>query len=176
VASSNGHLVAMSSAFGLIGVPRYSAYCASKFAIRGYTDALRLEMVTGGLPVTVSCVVSGGVRTQIVRSGSFATGEEQEAVAEGFERRIARTSPEQAAARILRDVQRGKPQIFVGTDARLVALLTRATGTGYQRLLPRLLGRGATARRRPPTRRYPWLTGGCSSKPSVATATRNHRS
>jgi NAD(P)-dependent dehydrogenase (short-subunit alcohol dehydrogenase family) len=155
LASGDGHLVTMSSTFGLIALPKYSAYCASKFAIRGYTEALRLEMAVTGRPVAVSCVVPGGVRTQIVSRGTFADDEDPAAISRAFDRRLARTTPEQAARQILRGVQRRKPQILIGADARLVALLMRATGAGYQRILPRLLGyfgqaggtRPATSRR-----------------------------
>jgi len=141
LASGGGHVVTTSSAFGLVAVPRYSAYCASKAAVRAFTDALRLELAGEGLPVRVSCVVPGGVRTGIVRAGGFADDEDADAVATRFETVIARTTPEDAALAVLAGVRRGRAQILVGADARAVALLTRLTGNAYQRVLPRLVRR-----------------------------------
>jgi short-subunit dehydrogenase len=138
IASGRGHIVTVSSAFGLLAAPRYSAYSASKFAVRGFSEALRQELALGDHPVQVSCAYPGGVRTQIVRKGSFAAGVDAEAVSDRFDRRIARTTPSAAAAVILRGVQKGKPQILVGADARLVSALLRVTGASYQRILPRI--------------------------------------
>lgn len=138
IASGRGHIVTVSSAFGLLAVPRYGAYCASKFAVRGFSEALRQELARGDHPVRVSCAYPGGVRTQIMRQGRFAAGEDAEAVSAQFDR-IARTTPSAAAAAILRGVRKGKPQILVGADARLVAALLRVTGADYQRILPRIM-------------------------------------
>jgi short-subunit dehydrogenase len=138
IASGRGHIVTVSSAFGLMAAPRYSAYCASKFAVRGFSEALRQELALGDHPVRVSCAYPGGVRTQIVRRGRFAAGVDAEAVSERFDRQIARTTPATAATLILRGVQKGKAQILVGADARLVSALLRVTGASYQRILPRI--------------------------------------
>jgi short-subunit dehydrogenase len=143
-ASGEGHIVTVSSAFGLMAAPRYSAYATSKFAVRGFTEALRQEMAVGGQSVRVSCAFPGGVRTQIIRTGRFAAGEDAAATADRFDRRIARTTPERAASTILRGVQRGRAQILVGADAHLVWLLLRVVGASYQRILPWILrGRDA---------------------------------
>ena len=141
VASGRGQVVTTSSAFGMVAVPRYSAYCATKAAIRAWTDVLRLELEEARLPVRVSCVLPGGVATGIVRNGGFADGEDAAAVVARFENTVARTSPQQAAQAIVAGVERGRRQILVGGDARAVAVLTRLTGTAYQRVLPRLLRR-----------------------------------
>jgi short-subunit dehydrogenase len=140
LSSGGGNIVTTSSAFGLMAAPRYSAYCASKFAIRGFTEALRLEMDADHHPVAVSCVVPGGVRTQIIRNGRFATTEDADAVSDEFDRRVARTTPKDAATQILHGVQRGKARILVGRDARAVSVIARLAGGSYQRILPRLLG------------------------------------
>lgn len=147
ISSGRSHVVTVSSAFGLMAAPRYSAYCASKFAVRGFAEALRQELALGGQPVQVSCVYPGGVRTQILRRGRFAAGEDADAVSDRFDHRIARTTPERAASVILRGVQRGRPQILVGADARLVSGLLRVTGAGYQRILPRIMQRTTAADR-----------------------------
>jgi short-subunit dehydrogenase len=146
-ASGWGHIVTVSSAFGLVGVPRYGAYCASKFAVRGFSEALRQELALAEHPVQVSCAYPGGVRTDIVRRGRFAAGEDAEAVSDLFDRQIARTTASAAATRILRGVQQGKPQILVGADARLVSAFLRVTGASYQRILPRIMQRITAAAR-----------------------------
>ena len=73
LASGGGHVVLCSSGFGLLGTARYTAYCASKFAVRGFSEALRMEMALGGHPVQVTCAYPGVVRTPIMRSGTSPT-------------------------------------------------------------------------------------------------------
>ncbi len=151
LASDRGHVVTTSSAFGLIASPRYSAYSASKFAVRGFTAALRQELLMDGRRTRVSCVVPGGVRTGIVRNGRFADDVDAGAVSEGFDRRIARSTAEHAASVILRRVPRGSPQILIGGDAKLLAIAARAGGEAYQRLLPRLMRRTTQGPAKPTT-------------------------
>jgi short-subunit dehydrogenase len=139
IASGAGRLVTVSSAFGLIGVSHYSTYSTAKFGVRGFSEALRQELVADGHPVSVTCVVPGGVRTPIMRNGTYAAGEDRAAVAEAFDRRIARTDPGQAAEVILRGVDRRRAQVLVGPDARLVSALVRLLGSSYQNVLPFLL-------------------------------------
>jgi short-subunit dehydrogenase len=135
VASGGGHLVTVSSAFGLIGVPGYSLYCATKFAVRGFSDALRQELAEDRVPVKVTCAYPGGVRTGIVSNGQYPSPEQATAAAELFDRRFARIEPEQAAAVILRAVRRGRGSVLVGADAQAVSLFTRAAGRAYPAVL-----------------------------------------
>jgi NAD(P)-dependent dehydrogenase (short-subunit alcohol dehydrogenase family) len=135
VLSGRGHLVTFSSGFGLMAAPHYSAYSASKFAVRGFSEALRQEMARDRQPVAVTCVYPGRIRTPIMRNGSYAAGVRAEAVAAAFDR-AARMGPDQAAAVILRGVARRRAQLLVGADARAVSALVRATGSRYQDLLP----------------------------------------
>ena len=135
LASGGGHVVLCSSGFGLLGTARYTAYCASKFAIRGFSEALRMEMELGGHPVKVTCAYPGVVRTPIMRSGTFADGEDAAAVVDGFDR-LARTDPDQAAEVILRRARQGRARAVVGVDAQAAALAVRVLGTGYLRLAP----------------------------------------
>ena len=137
IASGNGRLVFVSSAFGLMAAPNYSAYCASKFAIRGLADSLRQEMKLAGHNVQVTCAYPGGVRTGIMRRGTYAAGVDRDAAIAAFENGIARTSPEQAAAAILKGVERGKARVLVGSDARAVSLFVRAAGGAYPDLVVR---------------------------------------
>ncbi len=152
LASDRGHVVTVSSAFGLMAVPRFSAYCATKFAVRGFTEALRQELAVTSSAVQVSCAYPGAVRTSIVRNGRFAITEDRDAISGRFDGALARTTPEQAAAAILRGVRRGRPRILVGADAHLVSALVRMTGAGYQRILPRILKRTTTLDRSQPRR------------------------
>ncbi|MGH9114526.1 MAG: SDR family NAD(P)-dependent oxidoreductase [Acidimicrobiales bacterium] len=145
LASGDGHLVNISSVFGFIGVPSQSAYNSAKFAVRGFTEALRQEMVAERKPVVVSCVHPGGVRTNIVRnsriSGAGSAGRDK--LVADFAR-LARTTPEQAAATILRGVERGRARILVGPDAYAIDAVARVLGSGYEGLLARFSRRAGT--------------------------------
>ena len=94
-----------------------------------------MEMALGGHRVQVTCAYPGVVRTPIMRSGTFADGEDAAAVADGFDR-LARTDPDQAAEVILRRARQGRARAVVGADARVAALAVRVLGTGYLRLVP----------------------------------------
>ena len=142
VQSGDGTLVNISSVFGFIGVPGQSAYNSAKFAVRGFTEALRQEMLMEGKPVTVCCVHPGGIRTNIARSARVPANSEvdKDQMARDFER-IARTSPERAARTILRGVDKRKPRILVGPDAYLINGFERFLGARYEGVLARLAKR-----------------------------------
>ncbi|CAA9364045.1 MAG: Oxidoreductase, short-chain dehydrogenase/reductase family [uncultured Nocardioidaceae bacterium] len=140
VAGGGGMVVNVSSLFGLMAVPSQSAYNAAKFAVRGFTESLRQEMLVAGHPVTVCCVHPGGVRTSIVRNGTVV-GIDQEVQADWFDSRLARTTPEAAARAILDGALAGKARVLVGSDAKLLDGLVRLTGSGYQRLVVRVVRR-----------------------------------
>jgi short-subunit dehydrogenase len=134
--AGGGHVVNISSAFGLVSAPSYSAYCAAKFAVRGWTDALRLELRGSGAPVTVTCVYPGAVRTPIMARGTSAAGpEDAERRGHRFER-MARVEPEAAAAAIIRGVSAGRLRVLVGRDALAMDALVRLVGGRYETLLP----------------------------------------
>ncbi len=135
IASGDGHVVNTSSLFGLLAMPSQSAYNAAKFAVRGFTEALRMEMLVNGHPVKVSCVHPGGIKTNIVRNGTAAAGTDNAAVAEMFDAKLARTTAAEAARVILRGVEKGHARILVGADAKALDALARLTGSGYQRLV-----------------------------------------
>ncbi len=137
--SGRGHLTNISSLFGLVGVPKQSAYAAAKFAVRGYTETLRQEMVLERQPVQVHCVHPGGVRTDIARSARTGPSEDPDETAKLFDV-VARTSPEAAARAIVKGMQRGKGRILVGADARVLGALPRLLGNGYQTVIRPLLG------------------------------------
>ena len=140
IASGDGHVVNISSVFGFVGVPTQSAYNAAKFAVRGFTEALREEMLIARHPVGVSCVHPGGIKTNIVRN-SRSGAEDQEKAAQGFER-IARTTPEKAAQTILRGIERKSARILIGPDAYVIDAIPRVLGSAYQRPLAILARKG----------------------------------
>lgn len=135
IASGDGHLVNISSVFGFIGVPSQSSYNASKFAVRGFTEALRQEMIAMRRPVAVSCVHPGGIRTNIVRN-SRLPDEDRDRMVKDFSR-LARTTPEKAASIILRGVDRKKARILVGPDAYIIDGMARVLGARYQGIVAR---------------------------------------
>jgi NADP-dependent 3-hydroxy acid dehydrogenase YdfG len=151
----SGAIVNTSSVFGLAGIPHQSAYCASKFAVRGFTDSLRHEL--HGTGVRAVTVHPGGVKTNIARNGRLHTdprglGRSREQMADEFEA-LVRTTPERAAQIIHRGVDDGKARILVGPDAYAFDYLTRLTPTHYwtvmsavDRLLTRLASRQANTK------------------------------
>jgi len=138
IASGDGALVNLSSLFGLLAVPGQSAYNAAKFAVRGFTESLRQEMLVSRLPVRVSCVHPGGIRTAIARNARVAAGEDQVALADYFDRKLAKMSAARAAEIIVTGMLAGKPKIVVGTEAKVLDLLVRLLGARYQPVLAAL--------------------------------------
>jgi NAD(P)-dependent dehydrogenase (short-subunit alcohol dehydrogenase family) len=137
-ASGDGHLVMMSSLFGLMAVPGQSLYIATKFAVRGLAEALREELLVSGAPVGLTVVHPGGVQTNIVRNARISDHESYEATRRLFEDKLARTTPEEAAAVILHGVLRGKPRVLVGADAHVLHHVVRLSGARYQDVVARV--------------------------------------
>ncbi|MFZ4629171.1 MAG: SDR family NAD(P)-dependent oxidoreductase [Blastocatellia bacterium] len=134
-----GHIVNISSVFGIIAPPGQAAYAASKFAVRGFTEALRHEL--SGSRVGVSVVHPGGIRTKIARRARAGAGADPAlAVTAGdhFDR-VARTRPEAAAAKIVRGIERDAPRILIGPDAWLIDRVQRWFPIRYGRLMRRFL-------------------------------------
>ncbi|WP_166268751.1 SDR family NAD(P)-dependent oxidoreductase [Marinobacter caseinilyticus] len=136
IASGDGHVVNISSVFGLIGVPKQSAYNAAKFAVRGFTEALRQEMKLEKQPVSVSCVHPGGIRTNIANAARMGKSENIQALRKGFDK-LAMTSPEKAAATILKGILKNESRILVGPDAWGIDAINRLLGSAYQPLVER---------------------------------------
>jgi NADP-dependent 3-hydroxy acid dehydrogenase YdfG len=146
IASGDGHIVNVSSLFGLMAIPGQAAYAAAKFAVRGFTEALRQEMMLNGHPVQVTSVHPGGIKTGIARHATAAEGVDPERTARFFDKRLASTTPEQAAEIILDAVRKNRPRVLVGRDAQVLDVIVRLTGAGYQRLF-----RPVVARMKPPS-------------------------
>ena len=136
-----GHIVNMSSVFGLVGIPSQSAYCASKFAVRGFTESLRQELY--GTGVRVSSVHPGGVKTNIIRNGRLRrtplgeTGEDRAQLEAAF-----KLSPSEAAQIIVRGIKRGQRRIIVGADASMLDWVQRLWPEGYTELIRRAIESG----------------------------------
>ncbi len=129
------HIVNTSSVFGLVGVVGQTAYCASKFAVRGFTESLRHELE--GTNIFVTSVHPGGIKTRIAknaRPGARAEGSLYEKSVSRFDR-VAITTPEDAAARILKGVEKYEPRVLIGTDCKTVDILQRLRPVGYWKSL-----------------------------------------
>jgi NAD(P)-dependent dehydrogenase (short-subunit alcohol dehydrogenase family) len=143
VEQDDGVVVNTSSVFGLLGMPYQSAYCASKFAVRGFTEALRHEL--RGTGVRAVTVHPGGITTNIARNARVrkdpeGLGRTKEQLAAQFEA-MTMTSPDKAAAIIHKGVERGRARILVGPDAYLFDALSRIAPTHYYTVLSGLQSR-----------------------------------
>jgi NADP-dependent 3-hydroxy acid dehydrogenase YdfG len=136
-AHNPARLVNLSSAFGLIAMPFQGAYCTSKFAVRGFTEALRQEMIIERQPVTVHCVHPGVVKTNFGANMRAASAPDKEMAEKLFER-SALTTAEKAAHLILRGAHKNRARILIGADGRVAAAMPRLLGSGYIELLARL--------------------------------------
>lgn len=134
-----GHIVNISSLFGLIAMPNQSAYNAAKFAVRGFTEALRLEMDLDSPHVGISCVHPGGIKTNIVNNGVIkdvvGTELSREESIDEFNNKLARTSAETAAKIIIKGIEKNRARVMVGADAKLAQQILRIIPMGYQRLV-----------------------------------------
>lgn len=138
-ASGDGHVVNISSVFGLVSIPSQSAYNAAKFAVRGFSDALRIELEIERADVSVTTIHPGGIKTDIARNArvdaSIAdVGGDASTFVSEFDR-LARTSPEKAARQIVKAVERNRRRALIGPDAKVFDLVSRLPAGVYQRLL-----------------------------------------
>jgi NAD(P)-dependent dehydrogenase (short-subunit alcohol dehydrogenase family) len=153
--SGEGHIVNLSSVFGLISVPAQSAYNAAKFAVRGFTDSLRMELEIEGTNVSATTIFPGGIKTNIARNARMnasvrdVAGDPEKAVRD-FER-VFITSPEKAAEQILTAVRRDRRRALIGPDAKVIDLVSRLPETLYQSVLTH----GAASLRHGPARPRP---------------------
>lgn len=140
-ASGEGHIVNTSSLFGLIGTPGTGAYSATKFAVRGYTESLRIELDLMNCGVSTTCVHPGGIRTEINRSARVAEGTEKlmgisgEEARDRFDKLLDTTSANKAARIIIGAVERNARRVVIGPDAKFMDILVRILGSWYQPLV-----------------------------------------
>ncbi|WFR71836.1 SDR family NAD(P)-dependent oxidoreductase [Prescottella defluvii] len=141
IASGDGHVVNISSLFGLLSIPGQSAYNAAKFAVRGFTESLRQEMLIAKHPVKVTCVHPGGIKTAIARNATMPDGDDQVTFAQFFDKHLARTTPEDAAKTIVGGVRKGKARVLIGADAKFLDAWVRIVGPSYQRVVATVTAR-----------------------------------
>jgi short-subunit dehydrogenase len=134
------HIVNVSSIFGIVAPPGQTAYAAAKFALRGFSESLRHELQMANSPVRLSVVHPGGILTNIVRNSRAGSGVTDNARrAESIERfdQIAKTTPQQAAKAIIDGIERNRPRILIGGDARMMDFLQRLWPATYWAVLAR---------------------------------------
>jgi len=132
------HIVNLSSIFGIIAPPGQTAYCAAKFAVRGFSESLRHELAMANSSVRLSVVHPGGVSTNIARNsrtGSGVTDNARRAQAIDRFDAVAKTTPAAAALRIIQGIEKNQPRILIGNDARFMDLLQRFRPATYWAVL-----------------------------------------
>jgi NAD(P)-dependent dehydrogenase (short-subunit alcohol dehydrogenase family) len=156
-ASGEGHVINTSSLFGLIAFPGQCSYNAAKFAVRGFTEALRVELEITGAPVSATCVHPGGIKTNIARASKVHPSmadlgvDDLAAAPRRFERAF-RVSADDAAETILRGVQKNARRVLIGTDARVLDLLQRILPGRYHGLVSWTARRVLDAPKKTPSR------------------------
>ncbi|MEO0437962.1 MAG: SDR family NAD(P)-dependent oxidoreductase [Pseudomonadota bacterium] len=131
--AEKSHLVNTSSVFGMISVPSQSAYNSAKFAVRGFTEALRQELDLANSPVKVCCVHPGGVGTNIARSARSVDPADSADVRDEMFKKYVKTSAEEAARQILAAAQSGQRRLLIGSDAKWLSWITRLFPASYHR-------------------------------------------
>lgn len=138
-AAGEGHIINISSIFGLAAQPLMSGYNATKFAVRGFTESLRQELDISNSPVSSTCVHPGGIKTNIAKaarmheSTSGLTGQDNSKATSEFEKSFI-TTPDKAAKTILDGVRKDRRRVLIGPDARIFDGLSRLTPAGFQKL------------------------------------------
>jgi short-subunit dehydrogenase len=138
-AAGEGHVVNLSSVFGLISVPSQSAYNAAKFGVRGFTDALRMELDMEKCGVSCTTVHPGGIKTNIAKNARMdasvaALSGDADRARRDFDK-AAKTSPEKAARQILAAVEKNQRRALIGPDAKAIDFVSRLPASLYQRVL-----------------------------------------
>ena len=144
----SAHIVNVSSVFGLIAPEEQTAYCSSKFAVRGFTESLRHELADTN--VAVSCVHPGGILTNIVRNsrvGKDAPDEWKQQGTKLFDR-VAKTTAETAADIIVNGIKSREPRILIGKDAKAINIVSRLFPRKYLSVLERLNGHKMSLRKK----------------------------
>lgn len=131
--SPNAHIVNVSSLFGLLALPLQSAYNASKFAVRGFTESLKMEMA--GTNVSVHCVHPGGIKTNITNNAKVSTANVEKSKIIADFNKHAKTTSEQAADVILQGIDKNKRRILIGSDAKLLDRIVRWFPNTYEKIL-----------------------------------------
>lgn len=136
--AGEGHIINTSSLFGLIAVPSQSAYNASKFAVRGFTEALRQELELENVNVSATSVHPGGIKTNIAKAARMDKSVESIGMSVNstakFEK-LFRTTADDAAAQMIRAVEKNQRRLLIGNDAKVLDLMARILPSSYQKLV-----------------------------------------
>lgn len=141
IASGDGHVTNISSLNGYMAQDELSAYCTTKFGVRGFTEALRIEMLRDKLPVKVTVVHPGGVKTNIASAGlqhaealGYEVSDHERRMVKAYNEKLLRMPPAEAARIIIDGVERNRARVLVGNDAKLVDLIVRTFPVSYTRV------------------------------------------
>ena len=140
-AAGEGQIVNISSVFGLLGIPSQSAYNAAKFAVRGFTEALRIELDVENCGVSCTTIHPGGIKTNIAKNARMdasvaALGQDPNAATSDFEKLFI-TTPKRAAKVIVKAIEKDKRRAFVGPDAHVINMVSKLPPSFYQRVIAR---------------------------------------
>ena len=144
----DAHIVNISSVFGFIAPEEQTAYCASKFAVRGFTESLRHEY--RGTNLYVSSVHPGGVLTNIARNSKIGENTPEEWKQQGarFFDKVAKTLPDEAAETIVNGIKKRNPRILIGKDARAISSFARLFPKNYLGVIERIAGHKMSLRKK----------------------------
>ena len=135
IESGDAHIVNISSLFGLVSMPDQAFYNAAKYAVRGFTEALREEMLIDGHNVGVTSVHPGGIKTAVARSARVSAKDDQAATAKFFDEKLAKMEPSRAAEIIVKGIEKKQARVLVGLDAHVIHNFGKFTGSRYQDLI-----------------------------------------
>ncbi|GGU09397.1 SDR family NAD(P)-dependent oxidoreductase [Nocardioides albus] len=135
IESGDAHIVNISSLFGLVSMPDQAFYNAAKYAVRGFTEALREEMLIDGHNVGVTSVHPGGIKTAVARSARVSAKDDQAATAKFFDEKLAKMEPARAAEIIIKGIEKKQARVLVGLDAHVIHNFGKFTGSRYQDLI-----------------------------------------
>ncbi|MEU0266562.1 SDR family NAD(P)-dependent oxidoreductase [Nocardioides sp. NPDC006303] len=135
IESGDAHIVNISSLFGLVSMPDQAFYNAAKYAVRGFTEALREEMLIDGHNVGVTSVHPGGIKTAVARSARVSAKDDQAATAKFFDEKLAKMEPARAAEIIVKGIEKKQARVLVGLDAHVIHNFGKFTGSRYQDLI-----------------------------------------
>ncbi|MBK9328160.1 MAG: SDR family oxidoreductase [Sphingobacteriales bacterium] len=136
---NKGHIVNISSVFGLAGMPTNSAYCTAKFGVKGFTDVLKAELMQTN--VKVSSVHPGGIKTNIARNSRISATQdvkEAKALMAKFEKEALKMPPEKAAAVIIKGIRKDEPRILIGNDAKALDWIVRMFPNTYHKVIAKV--------------------------------------
>jgi len=139
IQQNKGHVVNVSSVYGLAGMPTNSAYSAAKFGVKGFTDVLKAELLKTN--VKVSSVHPGGIKTNIARNSRISSTQNIEIAKKTmakFEKVALKMSPENAALIIMNGIKKDKSRILIGSDAKALDLIVRLFPNSYHKIIAKI--------------------------------------